>query len=569
MEAKKLHKIIFILFLFLGLKSYAQTDVIEIDSITMSASKVMPYNKAFTVKVAIEAEDVNRIFFIKKHNHYNLSETIGHYIGSSNGSYVPPVIPPNYYYVKKVAKKNYLFLSFDDNFKLEPSASYYVIITQKKIGASVLSFFDNYYLSQYGPGAPNPAVLATALESLREFDLSMSRIFGNFTFGNYTSTEFVNNPASFGASFTANVLADYNAYSLAKGTYDANILANTAAMAAAAPSFDNLALKQITVDPTINKDALTYLLGKDGVNNNIASDINTTAQQPNIQNILNGAISLDCIFCNPVNINSTAQSDLGKRITNIESSINVLNNIKRVLNMLQGSSSVSAATATSITRVMGWIGYLQTEKAELKNLLKLRKAIEAKIIDGIYGGYTFNIASMATGNSYMNFETRNKVLLTPDFGIVTSSFSNKGKDLEYGLIPYLGFHINLMAVDKDIPFKSYKKNWKQYCSLMVGWSLVNMQKENSRANFFEKSSLLTGVGLRLSNVIRITGGTQWLFDLRRDSNNVESRKLYGTPFLGISFDLNVKQYLNGFADLLSGIGKTKPAAPAAAATSNQ
>ncbi|WP_445454633.1 hypothetical protein [Flavobacterium sp. 25HG05S-40] len=573
MELKNIKKGIFIMFLLLGIKSYSQTDVIEIDSISMSASKVMPYNKAFTIKLAIDAEDVNSIYFVKKHNHYNLSRSIEHYINSGGGVYTPPVIPQNYYYVKKVAKKNYLFLNFDDDFKLEPSASYYVIIVQKKLGTAVLGFFDNYYLSQHGPGAPNPALLTTALQSLDEFEASMRKIFGNLVFGYFTRAAYVLSPAAFDASFNTNILAEYNAYNGAKTTYDATILANSALMVAAPPIFDNLALKQISVDATINKDAVTYLIGKDGINNSIASDINSTVLQPNVQSVLNGAISLDCIYCNPVNINSTVQTDLNKRIANIESSINLLNNIKRVLNMMQGVSTVSAATAASITNLMGWIGHLQAAKTELKNLLRLRKAIEARITNDIYAGFNFNLASMASGNSYLNFETRNKVLLTPDFGVVTSAFSNKGKDLEYGIVPYLGFHINLMAVDKDLPFKSYKKNWKQYCSIMVGWSLVNMQKENERANFFEKSSLLTGVGLRLSNVIRITGGTQWLFDLRKDSNNVESRKLYGTPFIGLSFDLNVKQYLNGFADILSGIGKTKPSAPiatqTATTTSNQ
>lgn len=114
-----------------------------------------------------------------------------------------------------------------------------------------------------------------------------------------------------------------------------------------------------------------------------------------------------------------------------------------------------------------------------------------------------------------------------------------------------------MTVDKDLSFSSYKKNWKQRFSVMVGWSLVSMKNNDSKyTNFFEKSSLLTGIDFRFNNVIRITTGAQRLFKTK-DSHNNSARILQPFAFIGISFDLNIKQYFNGFTDLPSGIGKTK------------
>jgi len=544
------------------IKSFSQTDVIEIDTITITASKVMPYNKAFTIKVALDADEVSQVHFIKKYKYFDLSNTIGHYITKGGGTYTPPEIPANYYYVRKIGEKNFLFLTFADNYMLEPSASYFIIFTQKKLGSSVLGFFDNYYISQT---AATPVARATALtdatELLTEFEMSMRRIFGTLVFGYYPVNEFTANQPAFLASFNANLLTEYNAYSAASTSYTGVITANIATMAAAIPNLDSLTFKQLLVDSTINKDALTYLIGKEFSFNNAASDINTVAIQARIANILNGSVSLDCIFCNGVNVNSTLQSGYNKRITNIETTITLLNNIKRTLFLLQPKATATSNIVTSINNIILWINHLQTSKTGLKGLLKIRKAIETKIIDNIYAGFRFNYASMASGNSFLNFETRNKVLLTPDFGIVTSAFTKNGKSLDYGIVPYLGFHINFMAVDKDLPFNSYKKNWKQYVSLMVSWSLVDMQQDLAYENFFEKSSMLTGFGFRLNNVIRITAGSQWLFKLGTDANNNKTRKLLGVPFVGLSFDLNVKQYLNGFVDLLSGIGKTKSPNP--------
>lgn len=548
--------------MFLGFQGYSQSDILEIDTLTFAASKVMPYNKAFTVKVPIEGEEVSQVDIIKKYKYFDLSGTIGHYISKNNGRYYPPRIPSNYYYTRKIADKNYLFLSIADTFLLEPAASYYIIIRQKKLGGAVLGFFDNYYQSLIGTtvGARDSS-LTDARESLKAFEANMAKIFGSLVYGYTTLREFDANRASFLTSFNSNVLNDYRYFTTVDSAYNSSLITNIPLMMASIPNFDSLTYKQLLVDSTINKDALTFLMGKDFVLNNLASDINSLTLQSRLLSLLNGSISLDCIFCPPVNASSTLQNDYSKRVTNIDASINSLNNLKRSLFLLQPKSGPRSNISTSINSILGWIAFLQTSKTGIKGLVTKRKIIESKIVDSLYAGYSFENASMASGNSYLNFETRNKVLLTPDFGIVTSSISKNGKSLEYGIVPYLGFHINLMAVDKDLHFNSYKKHWKQYLSVMVGWSLVNMQQDSSYGNFFEKSSLLTGVGYRLSNVIRITAGSQWLFKLGTDINKNPTRKLAAMPFIGISFDLNVKQYLNGFVDLLSGIGKTQAPKP--------
>jgi hypothetical protein len=553
--------------LILAQQISAQADIIEVDSIIGGATKMMPYNKSFTIKIPIDAEDMSVVHIIKKFRYYNLDQSIAHYIKKGAGTYAPVEIPSNYYSIRKVSDKNYLFLTFADAFLLEPSASYFIIFTHKKLGRSVLDFFDNYYASRFGPVAVRPAAASLSLQSLADFEAGMHKIFGSIQFGFYSVADYTRPASTFHPNFIAHLLPLYTNYSLAEAAYNAMNVANAAAMSAAVPDLTVLSNKELLVDATMNKEVLAFLLGKEFSNNNMASDLNTLAMQARFTDLLQGNIALDCIFCNPIDPTSTLQNDISKRISNIDTSLKMMNNLKRVLYLLLPRNAAPFNIPLCITNIINSEAYLLSSKSGLKSLLKSRKEIEAAIVDNVYDGFRFNYASMASGNCYMNFETRNKVLLTPDFGIVTPAITKPGKDLDYGIVPYLGFHINLMAVDRDLVYTSYKKNWKQYFSIMVGWSLVNLHKDEKYDNFFEKSSLLTGVGFRLSNVIRITAGSQWLFKLGKDDNNDHTRKLKAIPYIGLSFDLNIKQYINGFTDLLSGIGKTK--APPTTITVNQ
>jgi hypothetical protein len=542
---------------FCSRELYAQSDIIEIDTLTGSAAKVMPYNRPFTIKMQIDAEEVDQIFFTKKYRSFDFNGSLAHNIKDSGGQYTVREIPGNYYYVRKIGDRNTLLLTFADNFLLEPSSAYYVIILQKKLGGSAIGFFDNFYLSEYGSVANRARALADATDALREFEAGMRKVFGNAEFAYYTEKKFSKSPTQFKADFDRHLLPVYTAYINAETTYSGSIPTNAGTMAGSIPEFDSVTYKQLFTGSSVNKDVIAFISAKDMALNAAASDINTIAIQGRIATMLNGTVSLDCIHCTPVNANSTLQNDFIKRVSNIDASINVLNNLKKVLFLLKPISTATSNITLSITRIINWISFLQTSKSELRGLLRLRKSIESKIIENIFDGTSFNYASMASGNSYLNFETRNKVLITPDFGITTSAITKEGKKLEYGIVPYLGFHLNLMAVDKDISFKSYKKNWKQYTSLMVGWSMVNMKQDSTYDNFFEKSSLLTGAGFRINNTIRLTAGAQWLFKFGKDAANNRTKKLQAYPFLGLSIDFNMKQYLNGFTDLLSGIGKTK------------
>jgi hypothetical protein len=326
------------------------------------------------------------------------------------------------------------------------------------------------------------------------------------------------------------------------------------------PDYEQISFKQLFEDTLLNKQFKDYITAKDFKLNADISDLSLLKNRGKISELLTGTVSLSCIFCEKVNVQNESSKDINKRQQNISQTIASLNEINRALTMIRLKPlPTSINVDTVITRNINLINLLLQSSTDLKDISKARTAIEKKALDTTFvHGKRFLTANIFTGNTYLNFETRNKAMITPDFGFATSALSKQGKNLEYGIIPYIGFHINFMAVDKDIEFKSYKKDWKQRVSFMAGWSMVSLKNSDSTyRNFFEKSSLLTGFGYRLSNAFRITAGTQWLFKSSFDSNNKEKRKMLGVPYIGLSIDFNVKQYLNGFLDILSGISKTK------------
>lgn len=553
-------------FIFITDHLFAQVDVIEIDTLTANASKVLPYNKPFTLKIKIETDNVQKVYKIPKYRYFDLAQSIGHNIKNSGSIYIIPEIPANYYYVRKIGEQNFLFINFSDTILLKPSSAYFIVIIQPKLDPSTIAFFDTYY--EYTK-QKDTLLLKKARENLIEINKKIIKIFGeHLNLGIYSLQDFDKHQEEFLSSFNEKLLKQYIDCDSLRKNYAAFLSFNKNNINANFPLLDNLAYTQLFLDTTINKEVIQYISSKDFLINDASNDLNTISRQGKISLIISGKLALGAIF-------TDAAKDMAysKRVANIEKSVNLLNNIKKALFLLNPKYEASPHFKADVSNLLNFINTLQSSRDSIKKIISIRSGIENTIaeerfkINSTGGTHTFSYYSVISGDSYLNFETRNKVLLTPDFGVVTSAITSEGKKLDYGIVPYLGFHINLMPVDKDITFSSYKKNWKQYFSVMVGWSLVNMNQDSTYASLFEKSSLLTGVGIRINNVIRVTIGSQWLFKLGKDDHNNPTKNMMAMPYLGLSFDLNIKQYLNGFTDVFSGIGKTK--APLVKVSTNQ
>lgn len=133
------------------------------------------------------------------------------------------------------------------------------------------------------------------------------------------------------------------------------------------------------------------------------------------------------------------------------------------------------------------------------------------------------------GNSDIyDFETRSKFAITPEFGYI---FIPKGLGVKQGPIttnnqtetfpisqfntPFVGFHINFRYWDKNIPFNNNPNTkfgkWNQGARLswMLGYTLGNFKFDYAAPIFSNGNNLITGIGIRLGNAVRIVSGVMF------------------------------------------------------------
>ena len=174
-------------------------------------------------------------------------------------------------------------------------------------------------------------------------------------------------------------------------------------------------------------------------------------------------------------------------------------------------------------------------------------SIKSLVISEIISNDLFAKGDWVSSTSEIfTFETRAKFRITPDFGYVGYGFQEGFN----GFTPYLGFQIEFRYFDKNIPFKLIpnKTIWHRL-SFNTGITLASLKKDGQREDFFKDKSLLMGFGFRLSNALRLTGGT--IIFNREDPNPlIDNKQLGVTPFVGLSIDLSLKQLLNDMSGLI-------------------
>lgn len=149
-----------------------------------------------------------------------------------------------------------------------------------------------------------------------------------------------------------------------------------------------------------------------------------------------------------------------------------------------------------------------------------------------------------------DFKARNKLQIVPDFGYVAYGFESGIQKGYTSFAPYLGFQLSLRPIDKDIPFRLYpNKTLWHYLSVSVGYTITKLEKEGRREDFFGKGSLLLGTGIRITNGFKVNVGSIWFY--KTDPNPIISdRSLAIGAYAGLSLDLDLKEFINGFGDLI-------------------
>jgi hypothetical protein len=214
------------------------------------------------------------------------------------------------------------------------------------------------------------------------------------------------------------------------------------------------------------------------------------------------------------------------------------------------SDDLSAKIKTNIQCIDGI--KTQSDIAEfIKDCEYIKKGINsnAQIRKSQRLGNNGEILSINT--NIFNFKTRGESIINPCFGFVAVG-SLKSNQTEFWDVPtYAGFHINLRPIDKNTPFRLMpNRNYRHYLSLFVGLTLTSISEEGKREDLFGKKSLLTGVGFRINNAIRLTSGALWFKEL--NTNPIKTDKSAAIlPFAGLSIDLDLKSLFGGISGLFN------------------
>jgi hypothetical protein len=267
------------------------------------------------------------------------------------------------------------------------------------------------------------------------------------------------------------------------------------------------------------------------------------------ERLLKGLESIDCDQCK-----QTQARQYEARLTNLKATIVALDELAAMANSFPTDSAVLNPAVKDLQNLRT---NLRTVQPQLENTAKFRQALGISI-----AGLASSSLQIISGNTnVVGFETRNKLSIAPDFGLVTTRFTKEGRNNPYSFLPYLGFNVNLHPINRENYFRSYPHRISHYLSLSIGWTLVqidngpkqtyNLTQDSIRSYFKGKGTLLTGAGFRLGNAARITAGGVWYFQYKQDPATMTytGRNLRAWPFVGLSLDMSLTTLLNGITDV--------------------
>lgn len=511
----------------------AQEKTILLDTLTFTAPIALPFDEPFFLGIPVKSADVSTSGYVhlKRNGEFDKKQGV-------------VTLVPN---VKKLGTQFYNFVEITDPYLLDPGQRYAFFWTDD-IGG-MLDAFDNY--NDY-----KEHNTASSFDSAKKIILSIAK-------ANFSKIKTVVNfdPAdtmlrAFDLIYYSDLQSDFPAkyrnYVDKLSAYNSIPLTNFATqtrnstqislitkyMLQESKEFDSEVKDKMFKDFRLAVYRLNRLL-------------NMTDSEYLL--IKKGFISLDCDTCKPQN-----EKEYDNRTKNLDNTIASLHELYLTASSLHLQDSLKTVNLLSALEKD-----IKVAKVNLKVVADARTAIITSIKD-IKGLSKFNVVK---GSSVIaTFDARTKLSISPDFGIVTTRIFDK-KANPYPFIPYLGFHVNFRPLNRDIPFHSYHHKLISYFSAFAGWSLVNISngptmtnKADSINGFFnsDKGTLMTGIGIRLGNFVRITTGGIYYFKFTEKSSNplTYERKLKAWPFLGLSLDIALKDLLNGITDVFSGVPKT-------------
>ena len=122
---------------------------------------------------------------------------------------------------------------------------------------------------------------------------------------------------------------------------------------------------------------------------------------------------------------------------------------------------------------------------------------------------------------------------------------------------YIGTNIFFRPINPHAPLSRFGGIGRRV-AMTVGLTLTSIaDEEHTRFNLFGDESLVLGLGVRITEVLRLSGGT--VVFRKADENPFVTRKSYAfEPYVAFSVDLNLATGQKGFGDLFKRKGGSQP-----------
>ena len=161
----------------------------------------------------------------------------------------------------------------------------------------------------------------------------------------------------------------------------------------------------------------------------------------------------------------------------------------------------------------------------------------------------------AIGSTYGDLSTRARWYFSSDIGI---AYAFKNKEI----LPYYGVNIYLRPVNRDLPLRQLReiphyqgkplKKLGYRFSFLVGVTKDSIEDDGKREGIIGTKAILAGMGLRLSDMVKLNGGSLLYYDLTPDPLNEAKRDGIGySIFVSLSVDWNIEKTINSLIKLVT------------------
>ncbi|MCB2380060.1 hypothetical protein LGH70_20870 [Hymenobacter sp. BT635] len=315
----------------------------------------------------------------------------------------------------------------------------------------------------------------------------------------------------------------------------------------AAPTF-NLAALTLCMEKAVTcpcaKEGIKDLTARDNLMNTLTLLAETDATRRNA--VAGGLLSIDDLtkHASPDDDTyyETRKANLKASITRLTEAIAFIEKV-RLLSPAHLTALDALLTSTNL-----YTASLREVATPLDKVLATEAKSRQLLISNLLAPQT--VLTGSGSSSVLDLVAENKFRIVPDFGFVVffdrrEAFEQSFKPKDFS--PYLGFNIGFRSIDKHIPWRliSHKTLW-HHLSFVSGITLRSLAITGRREDFFNKSSLLTGLGYRLNNYLRVTTGGVWFKAI--DPNPLSTdRPVQVSPFIGVSVDLDLKELFGGIS----------------------